>query len=251
MTSDYDKETYFIVCHAGKSNMPPYVFNNSGIVPFFISLLLNRLSLVLAIGLTAYFFYTYCLVGGILGTMLSTVLLLGQALYSTFQSKAKKTADLKSSVNISRNEFGNFVMERIHSLLKMNESIFLTGSKRSNFNQIYGNYRNQTSSPAIDQLTYDHGRPINISEPTWERIKKHTGEITPNLQNISEKAANFPTTLWFPDKDCREEDFQTIIKAGQASVCFDLIKDMSESDKNDSDHPFFHLLLEKWQKLNI
>lgn len=168
---------------------------------------------------------------------------------------AKKTSEATSVLQklvIPPRKLGYFILDRINSLIKMANDVFLKSARRRNYNATYEKYRKLVSTNSIYELRCKNGRPEHGIK--WEEIRKHTGDIPENIKLISKESAQFGTTLWFNNEDERDETMKKLIACGEYTACYNLIAFLviNHSKKISSDaslSSFFSQLITQWEEL--
>lgn len=173
-----------------------------------------------------------------------------QRLKSWFQSgamylKRELADDLPlddlQSLEFSKIPFRNIeplIVDRIKSLITLVSEVFLKTVRRLVYGRLYDSERHhfRRTSNLIRELTKDdfeikrkrsHGDPEyfqNIPGCDPILLGDYDQVIGPKLQAVAEMAAGFGTTLWFSPAEEIEGMLHKLIVAGQASMCFNLLK---------------------------
>lgn len=148
---------------------------------------------------------------------------------------------------------GVFLIDRINSLVHMASEVSLKGFRRLNSKAIHKKYWSKT----VSSMTYElrclnkDNKPENGTY--WESIKNDLGEIPENIKELSTKATEFGTTLWFNDPDDMAiPTINTLIACGEVTACFNLLsylivyKKSELENKKSSEYELYISLKELW-----
>ena len=134
------------------------------------------------------------------------------------------------------------LLDRIKSLAILVSTIFLKTVRRLVYGRLYDSdrHRFKRASTLIHQLTqedYNSQLSINSNNPAFYQnlagchsdLKgNYEKVIGVNLQKIAENAVRFGTTLWFLEEDVVEDRLNSLLICGQASMCFTLLRYLTE-----------------------
>ncbi|PQJ76513.1 patatin-like phospholipase family protein [Polaribacter glomeratus] len=153
---------------------------------------------------------------------------------------------------------GIFLLDRINSLIHMAAEVSLKGFRRLNSKAIYKKYWNKTVSSMIYELRClnEDQKPENGTH--WEPIKNDLGEIPENIKELSKKATEFGTTLWFNDVNgISKPTIDTLIACGEVTACFNLLSYLIVHKKDEiknvesSEHELYRNLKKLWNDFTL
>ncbi|NND35432.1 MAG: patatin-like phospholipase family protein [Saprospiraceae bacterium] len=185
------------------------------------------------------------------------------------------------SLKFSKIPLGRFeplILDRIKSLTILISTIFLKTVRRLVYGRLYDSeeYRFRRASNLIRQLTredYEQQQMRNQHDQTYYQNLEgcdpglkgsYEQVIGEKLEEIAQDAASFGTTLWFLEKDRVEDRLNSLIITGQASMCFTLLKyltelqytpgngydDLSQSQKREIDH-LYQKCRKDWERFKV
>lgn len=153
------------------------------------------------------------------------------------------------------NEFWYVMKLRIESVLALTNGVFMDRIKALIFKDVYSNpqYKGKRISNRINRLLQEPFRSVKgIAAPSR------------SLRAIVKTAADMPTTLWFsPSEKTKQNQLDSLVIAGQATICFNLLQYIDRRYKKSStngsmidmaDYPEIEALWKElkddWIKLN-
>lgn len=141
--------------------------------------------------------------------------------------------------------YENIIMNRVNSVLKMSNDVFLKHVRRLNYNRIYEDksWHNRRIMNAIYELRKGE-RKLD------EKIKgnKISKELIPSdkIQQVAATAADMGTTLWFTEEELKEKKMlHTLIACGQFNICWNMLEYIEKIEKNKDNTNSNHLELIK------
>ncbi|WP_397362553.1 patatin-like phospholipase family protein [Olleya sp. R77988] len=136
--------------------------------------------------------------------------------------KIKKLTNLTEDFKVSPSRLGNYLINRLNSLLVMSGVVMLKNDRRQNANKLYKSYNEIAITSAIYELRCESSdKPENALE--WDKIKPYTNTISKPIKDIAKNCASFGTTLWFDD-DAKASNMQDqLIACGEFTTCYNLI----------------------------
>jgi len=124
-------------------------------------------------------------------------------------------------------------LDRKNSIEILIGSVFLKQIRRLQYNKLYTDekYKYRRVSNLIHTLTSNDfkekkNRNTRVSKYSYcpDQLKgEYQSVVKPALRNVTEKAAQFGTTLWFTEKQEIPNTLNHLIISGQATVCFNLM----------------------------
>lgn len=159
-----------------------------------------------------------------------------------------KTVDVEawpSLKELTVPEFTQMLVLRITSLLALTSKVFMARIRRLVFGRVFDNdkYRGRRIANLIYSM--DKAEPTLFADHPWLRP-------SPYLVNLARTAEAMATTLWFT----RPAEFTTQAQAGEATICFVLLKHIVEDHKGRYEHPgsplhdLFTRLRKEWDAFN-
>ncbi len=248
-TSEKLPYSFYGIGDVGSSKTAPFTFSDELPTAKWISLLFNKwvFLLFLVITITAlvfnlpFFKYILLVLTSILG-ILHLILLVAY-------NYAGKTAGIQGSFYVDHRLLGIYILDRIRSILTLNNVIFLRGAKSRNISIIFNKASNRTEKISIYELA-DYNEKLPEDQDT-HRHRLHTliRPIPAHLIEASTAATNFGTTLWFDDG--RGDMLDTLILVGRATTCLSLMSFLLKSSDVETckRDPFFNQLLVAWKNL--
>lgn len=159
--------------------------------------------------------------------------------------------------------YETLLSNRIDSMLKMTNDVFLKHIRRLNYQAIFNNeeWKNRRIMNAIYELRKEETRIVT---------KVQNGSLPPylmpsdKLQAVATKASEMGTTLWFKKEelDCSKESaynmLDAIIACGNFTICWNLLEEIEKikKDKNNVSSSLEQLLecevqlKDDWNKFN-
>ncbi|MEM8928313.1 MAG: patatin-like phospholipase family protein [Bacteroidota bacterium] len=209
-------------------------------------------ALLLLVSLTIFFLWNNWLLPYSISLVITFLMLGIQVLLYIAAKKASDATNILRKLVIPPRKLGFFILDRINSLIKMANDVFLKSARRRNYNATYEKYRKFVSTNSIYELRCKDGKPENGIK--WEEIRKHTGDIPENMKSISKDSAKFGTTLWFNNQDEKDKTMKKLIACGEYTACYNLIAFLvvNHSKKISSDEllsSFFGQLIAQWEEL--
>ncbi|MGR9115103.1 MAG: patatin-like phospholipase family protein [Gammaproteobacteria bacterium] len=131
----------------------------------------------------------------------------------------------KDIKHLTVDDLVDMVSLRISSLFAMAGSVFMKRVRSLVYGLIYGDFRKPVrkvldemyGSKRISQLIYHLKTGEKFSA---ELLRAGIGEPSDALREVTDSAANMPTTLWFDKKG----QLEMLIASGQATLCYNLMK---------------------------
>jgi len=224
---------YFACDVASPYPEKPFSFSSDSSLNWYIKILSSWITFVVVIGLTIFLFFKKwtCLYS--IGLILSTLLICLQLCFLYASKKAKELTDVQESLILPPNRVGNYLINRIKSLLRMAGEVFLKNDRSQHATNLYANFPNSAVTSTIYELRCKNDKKIPENVSDWEDIKKHTGDIPKVMKDISSKSASFGTTLWFSKANEKDHLLDQLIACGEYTACFNLISHLvrKHSDK--------------------
>lgn len=142
-------------------------------------------------------------------------------------------------------EFTQMLVLRGTSLLALTSSVFMKRVRGLVFNRVYKDpaFKGRRMSNLIYALTVN--RPRLFSEHPWL-------QPGPRLVALAQQACQMPTTLWFTE----DSQFTTLASAGEATVCYVLLRHIVEHRKGQFEsegqplYGLFQRLRQEWAVFN-
>ncbi|NMO22171.1 patatin-like phospholipase family protein [Pyxidicoccus fallax] len=142
-------------------------------------------------------------------------------------------------------EFAQMVVLRGTSLLALTSSVFMKRVRGLVFNRVYHDprFEHRRMSNLIYSLTLN--RPRLFAAHPWMKPGPH-------LVSVAQQACQMPTTLWFTDPG----QFTTLETAGEATVCFVLLRHILEHHQGRYEsqglplYDLFQRLRKEWAVFN-
>jgi len=241
--SNYDT---FIVGDAGKDKINGFDFAENSKIKKYISNIFSwwsLLTITVLTGLSYYFnlpLYIFLPLFGIL-FLLSTL----QLVLQLFLTTASDNLNLDKSISLPRNKIGLYIADRLLSLIHMNNSIFLKGTKRSNLKLMYEIKNDKVCHTPVYKFSKETQFNDKLSELGITIPKK--------LKTLSDYCSQIETTLWFTKKHQRNDAISKLILCGEASCCYSLMESMIKRSKNNyldlKTNTVFKKLSKEWRKI--
>lgn len=160
----------------------------------------------------------------------------------------EKTVDVEawpSLKELTVPEFTQMLALRITSLLALTSKVFMARIRRLVFGRVFDN--DKYKGKRIANLIYamDTPEPALFSQHPWLRPNDH-------LVGLARTAEQMATTLWFTE----ESEFTTQEQAGEATICYVLLKHIVEDHKGRYEaqgsplHELFQTLRAEWERFN-
>jgi len=213
-------------------------------------LIYNTLLLVLAALSLVYFVLKPGLTGIILSAVVLTVSLLAFIIGKLITGMPAKVhvppaflAPLGKLLNLKIVVYQNILMNRLDSVLKMTNSVFLKHVRRLNYQKIYGDdsWKNRRIMNAIYELR--EGEEKLQSKIANQQIADY---LVPSVavQQTATLAAGMGTTLWFTKEDLvKDHMLNALIACGQFTICWNLLEYVDKISKDPSNTTPAHALL--------
>lgn len=243
---------YFINDVASPNISEPFNFSSKNVFIKILTFLSSIPSLILLIGLTIYFFLKSWLLLYSLAIVITFLMFGIQFLLFIAAKKMAKATGIVDKLFIPPRKLGFYILDRINSLIKMSNDVFLKSSRRRNYSRIYARMENRVSTNTIYELRCKNGEPENSK--LWESIRAYTKDITPAMKDISNTSAAFGTTLWFSKSDKENNILDKLIACGEYTACYNLISflvinHIKEIETGGEAHQIFNELLVLWGDL--
>ncbi|MGI9547262.1 MAG: patatin-like phospholipase family protein [Flavobacteriaceae bacterium] len=211
-------------------------------------------SLILFLAITVFCFINNWMLFYSVALIITTVMIAIQAVLWFASRKVKKEAGILERLFLPPRRLGFYLVDRVNSILQMTSEVFLKNNRRAAYTRIYSRMHDRIATSAIYELRCDNdeGKPENQNE--WDEIKKHTGEISELIKEVSRKATSFGTTLWFSPDDEEKNMLDAVIACGEFTACYNMIthfvRNLDEKIQPEGEaHEFFNELLELWREL--
>lgn len=140
-----------------------------------------------------------------------------------------KNCSLRNLWNIS---FGNMIQlfgARANSLLTLAQSVFMKPIRQMRYQSLYESecWRNRLITNNVSELS-SHGR--------WTKKENLLDFLKPvyGMMSNSDKASSFNTTLWFTDEDRKAGIPKALFKAGQYTICWNLLEYVEKIKKDET-----------------
>lgn len=166
---------------------------------------------------------------------------------------------LRKLLKIQLGVYESMTVNRINSLMKMTNDVFLKHIRRLNYRQVYNDdsWKNRRIMSAIYELA--------DREKLARKVKKNTmkEELLPSeaIEKVANRAKSMGTTLWFTKEELRKgEDnrnmAEAIIACGQFTLCWNLLlyieKLKVDSENTNTAHEALMIcepdLMKHWKK---
>ena len=246
---DSKYKLYFINDVASPDIQKPFKFSSKSRFIKVLTYLSSIPSLIFFSFLTILFFVKNWIFLYSIAIIVTAVMASVQFLFLYVTKQIKRETGILENLFISPRKFGFFLIDRIQSLVKMANDVFLKSARRRNYGRVYEQLKDNVSTNAIYELRCIDGEPENARK--WEEIKKYTGEIPDKMKSISEFSSKFDTTLWFGKDD---KILKEVVACGEYTSCYNLIsylvtKHPDKIQKEGSAYVFFQELLKLWNQL--
>ncbi|RKG81720.1 patatin-like phospholipase family protein [Corallococcus terminator] len=184
---------------------------------------------------------------GLLSTAVATALIWTHRRLDDASVMLRKQLDLTLWPSIRKltvPELTQMVVLRVTSVLALTTKVFMKRVRGLVYGQLYSDprFKDRRMSNLIDTLTVD--RPLFARHP-WLRPQ-------PQLVALATRACQMPTTLWFTE----EAQFITLETAGEATICFVLLRHIIEHRAGQYEteglplHNLFLRLRKEWEVFN-
>ncbi|MDY7226828.1 patatin-like phospholipase family protein [Hyalangium rubrum] len=142
-------------------------------------------------------------------------------------------------------EFAQMLVLRGTSTLALTSKVFMARVRGLVYRRVYQDpaYQGRRMSNLIYALTKSY--PAMFAEHPWMKPG-------PQLVQLSQQACQMPTTLWFTN----EEQFVTVERAGEATICFVLLRHLLKDHKGEYEvegarlYALFQKLRKEWEAFN-
>jgi predicted acylesterase/phospholipase RssA len=119
--------------------------------------------------------------------------------------------------NLSVAEFAELIISRVSSLSAMTRLVFMKRIRNLGI-------RNFVNNPIFENKVI----PVSIynmdNPSTWRSMKAEEFAPSENLRESAKRAEAYPTNLWVTNRG----DFENLIKCGEATTCFQVVKYLKE-----------------------
>jgi len=249
MTSSKLPYDLYLIGDVGASSGEPFTFSDHLSAAKWIAAIANRwfffgmvLLTVAAIFLNIFFLkYVFLAVTAVLATL--------HLLLFWAYGLAGRMANIKSSFVLDHRLLGIYLLDRIRSVVTLNNVIFLRGAKSRNVSNIFSRARQRAEKISIYELADFVSKTPDNPQSHKQQLVALIGKIPPHLIQASAQATDFATTLWFDDN--RGHMLDALIVTGRATTCLSLMSFLLK--KTDvatcREDPFFQILLQKWRSL--
>lgn len=192
-------------------------------------------------------FFLY-LIPGLLTASVAAALVWVHRRLTDVRALIQKQVDMKawpSILKLTVAELTQMLVLRGTSLLALTSSVFMKRVRGLIYSRVYETpaFKDRRMSNLIYGLTVN--RPKLFSEHPWL-------QPGPHLVALAQQACQMPTTLWFTE----ESQFNNLESAGQATVCFTLLRHIIEHRKGQYEspdkplHALFQKLRQAWDGFN-
>ncbi len=142
-------------------------------------------------------------------------------------------------------EVAQMVVLRVTSTLALTSKVFMKRVRGLVMNRVFedARFQNRRMANFIYSLTLN--QPTLFAEHPWLQPQPH-------LVQLAQQACQMPTTLWFTE----DAQFDTVEAAGEATVCFALLRHIVEGFKGQYEaegqplHALYQRLRKEWAVLN-
>ena len=159
------------------------------------------------------------------------------------------------------------LVARGNSIFLLANTIFLKKIRRASYEQLYTDGtipKNQIAVTAVYLLSTKNDRMLQQELKT--DLKGENSMISADdprlildvmqpsaiLRKYIDQAAAMETTLWFDDYHLKDDAQESLLIAGQATMCFNLLRVALRNDSKHVSWPVLRAqLLEDWAKFNI
>ncbi|MBZ4416545.1 patatin-like phospholipase family protein [Myxococcus sp. RHSTA-1-4] len=185
---------------------------------------------------------------GVLTAAVAVALVWGRRRLDDVNALLRKQMDINawpSFQKLTVLEFVQMLVLRGTSLLALTSSVFMKRVRGLIYSRVYQDprFKDRRMSNLIYALTVN--RPQLFSEHPWMKPGPH-------LVALAQQASQMPTTLWFTDAS----QFTTLESAGEATVCFVLLRHILQHHKGQYEseglplHGLFQRLRKEWAGFN-
>lgn len=260
LTSSDNYDTY-IVGDAGKEKITGFDFSEDSKLNRILSYLFSGWLFFAILLLTvALYCFNFCFLSILSAAFFGTLLFL-QLILHCFLVTTRDKLNIDNHIVLPRKKIGLYLADRITSVLHMNNSIFLRGSKRSNLTLFYSElgYEKVCHSPIYKfnkktKTNKTDPDKSNTSKPKYsEEFEALQINIPQNAKLLSEFCSNVETTLWFTDERKKQNTLDKLIQCGQLVCCHSLMENLIARSENHLDlntNKIFLQLREEWNILN-
>ncbi|MCB9082335.1 MAG: patatin-like phospholipase family protein [Lewinellaceae bacterium] len=250
-------DSYFICDVESPYVGSPFAF--SGVTPFarLVTWLIQIWSLLLLVAVTATAFWLNLpWLAVFLGAISLLLFALRIGIWS-ISKKAQAMLGLPQPLTMPIHKVGNYILDRMNSLLSMANDVTLKGNRRNSYFLLYNFYEKELKGRRIASTIYElrcrnaENQPEN--ERYWDKIKPIIGEIPDNLKKIAAESAAFPTVLWFTPADRENKMLDKLITTGMFTACYNIlaliIGECSEEQRQDpAVQEIYTKTLAAWQR---
>lgn len=246
-SEDNDRFTTYIVGDAGRLDIDPFTFTtDSSKGSKYISMVFSWWPFLLSfVLLLSVFHFNWGFITKTLAATLFVLLLVIQLIFEWIVGYGKDALHLKSKLKLPRGKLGLFILDRISSAVTMNSFVFLKGSKRSNMDLFYSQYKNKVCS----SLIYLFDGQINLKD----KLAELGVYVSDTAIELSRQCSNMETTLWFTPEHINLNLLDKLVLCGKMTCCYalmqQLVKIKGEKYKTLDNDQIFILLRNKWHKL--
>ena len=187
-------------------------------------------------------------------TIVAAANIIGALLKNKMFSAIGKTFIGNNATFISHLKFAtleSMLMNRAKSVVKMSSEVFLKRMRQLNYSMLYDDpdWTNRRLTSTIYEL---------CPNERWSTMKELPGYLAPSvaMQQNSERASSMGTTLWFTPEEKATGMPQSILAAGQYTMCYNLLYYIEQIGKDSTNLTAAHRhmvalkpqLLATWQK---
>ncbi len=238
---------FYAVGDVGSSGGTPFTFSDNLQASKWISTILNPWLLVLSLFAMIVTLAMDTFMLKYVFTVLASILVTLHILLYLGYRYAQNMANLSESVILDPRKIGIYLMDRVRSVITLNNVIFLKGAKSRNITNIFTRAPNRVEKISIYELAdFEENLPVN-PESHKQTLNGIICGISPKLVQASRESVAFATTLWFEDD--RGEMLDQLILTGKATTCLSLMSFLlkvsnQHTCENDA---FFQKLLKWWR----
>ncbi|NND07432.1 MAG: patatin-like phospholipase family protein [Saprospiraceae bacterium] len=239
----------YLIGDVGALSNNPFTFSDDLPATRWISLLTNRWFFISGLMLTIVcIFFDIFFLQYLFLAITSILAVIHLVLFWGYRYAAK-TARVKGNFILDHRLLGTYLLDRIRSVVILNNAIFLRGAKSRNISNIFSKAHHKAEKISIYELTEFSKNRSEDPTSTKQQLQSLVGDIPNHLSSASHRATSFATTLWFEDE--QGEMLDDLVLTGKATTCLSLLSFLLRiSDlKTCEGDPFFQELLEHWRSI--
>ncbi|MDC1105217.1 patatin-like phospholipase family protein [Prolixibacteraceae bacterium] len=178
------------------------------------------------------FIATICLILGCIGLYLSNGFV---GLTQEIGVPNYFTKKLKPFDTLNFNTYANLILNRAKSVKTLVTNVFMKRIRGGNYSKIYSNkkWKPRLVMNAIYELC---PKRVNKRKRYYAKnLSKELLEPSREILNVSQKAKNMKTTLWFTKEELEGDQnmINTLIACGQYTICFNLLEHIEREIMGD------------------